>query len=354
MKKVFALLLISSVVIYQGKQIISNPTGAPAGVSGGPAEGGSTCFQGGCHTGSPIATTTALSTNIPANGYTPGTAYTITVNLSGSGRKGFEVSAQKGTGTMMGTFTAGTGTKLLSLGYVTHSAAKSTTTASWTFTWNAPTAGSGAVTFYGAFAVTIGSTFTQQITVQENTGSNKPTVTTTAASSVTSSSADINGIINPNGGNFSCSFQLKTAITPWNFTTLPNAVSGTSNVNVTLPNTGLQPNTQYFYRVCAWLPGDTTWGSTLSFTTNNTGMVENDLMKQVTLFPNPAMNETAFTNLQPGNHWTYSVVSLDGKKHQNETLHADSKIDISAWPQGVYLINITNGELSKTIRLLKQ
>lgn len=151
------------------QQIISNPTGTPAQASGGPAEGGATCSQSGCHFGTPTTVTDILTTDIPAAGYTPGTTYNITATVSGSGGKGLMVSAQNPSGTFLGTMLAGTGSKKVFTNYITHSNDKSASPAVWSFQWTAPAAGSGPVTFYGAFAITRNITRKQQLVVNENT-----------------------------------------------------------------------------------------------------------------------------------------------------------------------------------------
>ncbi|MCX6235466.1 MAG: T9SS type A sorting domain-containing protein [Bacteroidetes bacterium] len=57
-------------------------------------------------------------------------------------------------GNLVGTLTAGTGNKLVGNGkYVTHSSASNSSTQVWSFNWTAPAAGTGSVTFYGAFTV---------------------------------------------------------------------------------------------------------------------------------------------------------------------------------------------------------
>jgi len=67
------------------------------------------------------------------------------------------------------TLIAGTGNKLVSGSkYCTQSSSVSSTPATWTFTWTAPAAGTGNVTFYGAFAITEGTTHTESITVSED------------------------------------------------------------------------------------------------------------------------------------------------------------------------------------------
>lgn len=147
---ILTVLIMLSVI---STQLTSTPTGAPTGVANDPKGGFISCTD--CHSGSNVVSTGNISTNIPAAGYTPGTTYTITATVTSAGKTtfGFEISPQNAAGTKLGTLIAGTGSKLINTGnYITQSAAKSGTgTASWNFTWTAPAAGTGAVTFYGSF-----------------------------------------------------------------------------------------------------------------------------------------------------------------------------------------------------------
>ena len=144
-------LLISSTL---STNAIARSTGAPSPYTytGSPGDG-QNCTS--CHGGSATPVTGWITSNIPAHGYTPGSSYTITVTATGTGRKGFEVSPQSLTGTQLGVLAAGTGSKLVGgTKYVTHSSAgASGSTSTWSFTWIAPVAGTGAVTFYGAIVV---------------------------------------------------------------------------------------------------------------------------------------------------------------------------------------------------------
>ncbi len=127
------------------------PNGAPVGVTGSPGDG-SNCTS--CHGGTATTTVGLITSNIPASGYIAGQTYQITATntLTGSGKFGFEVSPQNVGGTQLGTLVAGSGSKLVGGSkYVTHSNATSSLS-TWTFSWIAPVAGTGVVTFYGAFA----------------------------------------------------------------------------------------------------------------------------------------------------------------------------------------------------------
>ncbi len=154
---------------FSGKEGTKYPSGAPAGYTGSPGDG-QNCTASGCHSGSATSITGWITTNVPASGYVSGSTYNITVTVPGdmSMMKGFEVSPQKTDGTLLGILAAGTGSKLVGSGkYVTHNAAMAANPAVWTFSWTAPPAGSGTVTFYGAFAVSFGSTYVSSTVVTE-------------------------------------------------------------------------------------------------------------------------------------------------------------------------------------------
>jgi hypothetical protein len=154
MKRKNLLLTFTVMALALGMgSLHSTPDGAPTdGRTGSPGDGGKTCATSGCHFGSATTINNVITSNIPAEGYTPGASYTITVSVDGSGRKGLCVSPQKEDGTLMGTLTAGAGLAFVGGKYITHTSPKTDAMSVWTFTWVAPAAGSGRVIFYGAFA----------------------------------------------------------------------------------------------------------------------------------------------------------------------------------------------------------
>ncbi len=173
--KILRLLLVLSVLAIVMVSFMPYPSGAPSPYyyTGSPGDGHN-CSQ--CH-GTASTVSGWITSNIPASGYVPGTAYLITATntISGSGRYGFEVSPQNATGTLLGTLAAGTNSKLVgSNKWVTHSSA-SNSISSWTFTWTAPVAGTGDVTFYGSFARSTGSVVKlSTLLVSEQTGGSLP------------------------------------------------------------------------------------------------------------------------------------------------------------------------------------
>jgi len=97
-----------------------------------------------------------IATNIPFAGYTAGETYTITVsaNMSGISRYGFELTAENASGVKEGTFliTDPARTKTANGGKaVTHTSvgnSASGNSISWSVDWTAPATGTGTVTFY--------------------------------------------------------------------------------------------------------------------------------------------------------------------------------------------------------------
>lgn len=170
-------LLFTAMVAYDSvyNQAHTNSTGAPAGRTGSPGDGGLTCSSSNCHGATPTAGSNLFFVGVPAAGYNPGQTYTVQVNFSGTGNKGFQISPQNTNGALLGqlinTTTSGNqGTQTVGQGkYVTHTLAQSGASGSWTFQWRAPAAGTGPVTFYGAFVNGRNNGLrTEQFTVQEN------------------------------------------------------------------------------------------------------------------------------------------------------------------------------------------
>lgn len=147
---------ITMLSLFNLSSIHSNPTGAPGGASGAPADNNNTCARSGCHSGSATDRDGIISSNVPSTGYIPGETYTISVLITQQGinRFGFQVSPQAANGAVQGTITItdAARTQLVSGKYVTHRQASinSANSNSWAFNWTAPSAGTGTVNFYGA------------------------------------------------------------------------------------------------------------------------------------------------------------------------------------------------------------
>jgi phosphodiesterase/alkaline phosphatase D-like protein len=100
--------------------------------------------------------------------------------------------------------------------------------------------------------------------------STSPTVTTSAATSVTSSSATLNATVNPNGLATTAYFEWGTSSTLTTSTSTASQTigSGTTSSSVTQSLTGLTPSTAYYYRVLGQNSAGTQRGSIVSLTTS--------------------------------------------------------------------------------------
>ena len=110
-----------------------------------------------CHNSFTLDPTNLVLTDIPAS-YVAGQTYPLTLTVTGDYpnqvRAGFQIVATNGSSTtQIGTFSTPLGTQLAGSGRLIHQGAKdlntTTSTASWTFNWTAPTSGLPAnVAFY--------------------------------------------------------------------------------------------------------------------------------------------------------------------------------------------------------------
>jgi hypothetical protein len=94
-----------------------------------------------------------------------------------------------------------------------------------------------------------------------------PTVASAAATSITPTSATLNGTVNPNGQATGYYFEYGTTAAYGFQTVSASAGAGTTNVPATSNVTGLQPGTAYHYRLVAVSAGGTSLGSDQALTT---------------------------------------------------------------------------------------
>ena len=150
---IFGAIIVAAILFYP-QAITGKLTGSPGGKTGSPADGAD-CNE--CHGAFPSATSN-ITSNIPSSGYVPGNIYNITaVNNGGAGGldpNGFEITCEENTSnTKTGFFLI---TNSNATQFTNNSSAVTHTTAgnslsSWSFDWEAPVAGTGDITFYGAF-----------------------------------------------------------------------------------------------------------------------------------------------------------------------------------------------------------
>lgn len=153
MKSIYKILYI--LIIPVAFVFYASSSGSPGGKSGSPGDGGSTCTD--CHVGTASPVSGWVTSNIPAQGYTPGQTYQITVTgaQAGAGRYGFELTAETAAGSKTGSFaiTEAARTRLTNGGNaVTHTSGGNSggASTSWSANWTAPATDVGQVRFYTA------------------------------------------------------------------------------------------------------------------------------------------------------------------------------------------------------------
>lgn len=152
MKKKYSFYSLLTAIPVALFLIVGFTGGQGGGFSGSPGDAGNTCTQ--CHAPGANHGGTPVLTGVPAD-YTAGTSYPLTLSINGSSvsKFGFNITAEDQNNNKIGTWTAGSGSRLRNGGAVnglTHNSS-GTSSSSWTFTWTAPTNTNpnlGPVTFY--------------------------------------------------------------------------------------------------------------------------------------------------------------------------------------------------------------
>jgi hypothetical protein len=98
-------------------------------------------------------------------------------------------------------------------------------------------------------------------------GNAGPTVVTHPASSIASTTATLNGTVNPNGLDTEYYFEYGTTTAYGSTTSVADAGSGTSAISVMAAISGLVPETTYYFRIVATNSSVTSYGADASFDT---------------------------------------------------------------------------------------
>lgn len=337
MKKHLLLLSIPFLVVglmmltsFGGDETSDYPSGSPAGYTGSPYDG-KDCTN--CHNGTSSFVADWITSDIPPEGYTPGTDYTITVTITGNGRKGFEVSPHDAGGNLLGVLTAGAGSKLVGSGkYITQSSGVNSNPATWNFTWTAPVAGTGEVTFWGAFCVSEPVTKTSTMVVQENSA--QP--------------LSVNVTADPVNVHIGDSSHLEAAVSggtgSYTYTWTSNPPGFTSS----LQNPWVTPQENAFY-IVEVSDGVTTETDSVEVTVFGVGVDEPSSGIALSVFPNPVASSLTLTlSGSEISSVEITICSMAGKPLIHRTVNsihgaASVQIDLVELPAGSYLLQIRDG-----------
>lgn len=186
----------------------------------------------------------------------------------------------------------------------------------------------------------------------KNNGDIPPTITTELNSEISSTSAIIIGNIIESGSEDITEKGIvwATSHNPTIGDNVEKSETGSVSFNVTI--NGLTEGLTYYARAYAVSEAGTSYGNCISFITQNTVSIdknwENDI--RVKVYPNPASNkvriETNFTKPV-----TLHINSIDGKQLKHITEFQDGEVDISNFTNGIYIIQITDHEITISKKL---
>jgi hypothetical protein len=149
MKKNYSYYSILTAIPIGLLCLVSFSGGQTGSFSGSPGDGGSTCTN--CHATGANHGGTPILTNMPT-AYAAGQTYNINLGINGSNvsKFGFNITAEVAGGTKIGTWTAGTSTRLRTdTNGLTHNSSGNSSN-NWDLSWTAPASNLGPVTFYYA------------------------------------------------------------------------------------------------------------------------------------------------------------------------------------------------------------
>jgi len=340
--KVLSVLAIPAFLL-----LYSYTGGSPGGKSGSPGDGGATCTQ--CHSGSAQAQGGLISTTIPFTGYEAGQTYTVTVtaNMSGISKYGFELTAESAGGIKQGTFvvTDPARTKKVNGGTaVTHTSGGTVASGnaiSWSVDWTAPAAGAGQITFYTALNATNsnGSTSGDQIytgsrAVSEHVANPQITavepntvaqdyvgdvIITGSETSWTDGVSDVYFMLHENN---SVSFDAASFV-----------VNSDFEITATMPSLLSQQVGVYDLYV-----DDLVMENALTVTVVD-AIADNNLSSTITVYPNPAVNYITVKGLEDAN---LQIVDLSGRVYQSlDNIKREQQVSVSGLSPGIYFVYLT-------------
>ena len=278
---------LSFLFVFAAMGVILFFSSSSSGITGKSTSG---CGGPGCH--QPDTATNMLINGLPVNGYVLGQSYNLQLILSHPIKQagGFDLTVNGGS------ISPSTGSQVSGTQELFHTSPQlfNGGSATWSFTWTAPSTGVAPVVFFVAGnAVNMNNNAqndafdTDQFSVNAAQTSALPTITMNATSNITPTTATINALVNANNSTTTCSVEYGTTVSYGNtLNTTPSSVNGITNSAVSATLTGLLPATTYHYRLKAINSVGTSYSNDMVFNTYPSQLI----IPQVSLgrfFPNP-------------------------------------------------------------------
>ncbi len=126
-------------------------------------------------------------------------------------------------------------------------------------------------TYYVKAKNTSGSTDSNTVSAKAPFCGDRPSVTTKAATNVTSNSASLSGTVNANGLSTVAWYEYGTTKGLYSSTSTSELVNGSSDTTINIGISGLSPGTTYYYTLVATNSAGSTSGNEMTFTTSSGG-----------------------------------------------------------------------------------
>ena len=183
-----------------------------------------------------------------------------------------------------------------------------------------------------------------------------PTASTTAASDITSTTATLNGNITSDGG---ADITARGFVYATSNTDLIIGATGVTDVTVSGTEIGtfnsaitsLTAGTKYYYRAYATNSLGTTYGEVQSFTTTDILSSEDFKLSGISILPNPTSGILNITAVEKADYRLFNIKGQVLKK--GVLVSGKSKIDISSFVKGIYLLNIKTNKGSFTKKVVR-
>jgi len=199
--------------------------------------------------------------------------------------------------------------------------------------------------FHATSAASQGSLFIDDIRIDPWT-CDEPTAVTVTEGSVTTTGANLTWTAPAGSITQGYFYAYSTTATP------PEAFTPATGATVSL--SGLEPGTTYYFFVksfCGPLMGE--WTEPVTFTTEELVGLTDVAFSGLKVYPNPAKNSFAIKN--NADIQSAILYTITGQEVLRLTTIANgTDVNIEKLPAGVYLLNLTIGDATKNIKIIKQ